>query len=258
MESHLSDTPVLWPQLVPRSQLLAMMADLQAKKEQIRNKSEEVELLKENLSKALNKAQKSQEMLETAEKELRQLQLMMHDMVPLQELQNVKSKLCEVENVANEDSEKLRNSLRVAVERGDELQNQFSLLARTNEVKNSLLTISHTLVGCCLIRLSDSPSQQLTCTVNALQDSKFVFFMDLIYLALVSRGLQISMCFDFWASGCNREKAERFRVALNSIQLRVQMWMEQVRIPRLSGASQLLCMKYWEIDTSSDYIAIVP
>ena len=193
----MSDTPVLWPQLVPRSQLLAMMADLQAKKEQIRNKSEEVELLKENLSKALNKAQKSQEMLETAEKELRQLQLMMHDMVPLQELQNVKSKLCEVENVANEDSEKLRNSLRVAVERGDELQNQFSLLARTNEVKNSLLTISHTLVGCCLIRLSDSPSQQLTCTVNALQDSKFVFFMDLIYLALVSRGLQISMCFDF-------------------------------------------------------------
>ena len=78
--------PVFWPQLVPRSQFLAIMSDSQKLKDQIREKTEEVEYLRSKLATAQAENLTNIEKLRSALSDLEQMQIVIRNVVPRHQL----------------------------------------------------------------------------------------------------------------------------------------------------------------------------
>jgi chromosome segregation ATPase len=95
-------TPFFSPQLVPRSQFLAIIADSQRLKDQIRAKSDEIEILRSDLSSAHAEVSAKDENLKAAQAEIMQMRLVVRGIVPNDHLEDLRSRL-EIAEIAAAD-----------------------------------------------------------------------------------------------------------------------------------------------------------
>ena len=128
------NVPVLWPQLVPQSQFLAVLADLEKFKDRSRDKAEELNKVKRELVEARDEIRIYRGRFETAETELARLRGMICDMVPSHILQDVRCRSQAAVIAARQECEDYREQFMAAIQRTKALLDQVDSLNRNDEV----------------------------------------------------------------------------------------------------------------------------